>query len=154
MRDQNLRYKSQDNVLNVVDSTLVMKENIHSGIIITLDRAKGVTVTLPPSTGRGARYTLIVRTAPTSGDTTIKVANTKDVFNGSQAFSVDDDGEGATGFSFMAEADDDTLTLNGTTKGGLAGARVEIVDYCEGYYTLTAFMTQSGSSVTPFSASV
>lgn len=154
MNNYRKRFESGSRVVNIVDSMFFMEEGKHDGLTFTLDRAKGIKVVLPPSTGRGARYTFIVKTAPTGGDTTIQVENTKDVFNGSQAFSVDDDGEGATGFSFMAEADDDTLTLNGTTKGGLQGARIEVLDYLEGYYTLTAFMTQSGNSATPFSAAV
>lgn len=131
-----------------------MEENKDNGMILTLDRAAGITVTLPPSTGRGAKYTIVVRTDAT-GSYVIQVENSKDVFNGSNAYGVDTDAEGATGYTWNADDGDDTLTMTGTAQGGQAGDMVEIVDYREGYFRLTAHLTQSGGSeATPFSAAV
>jgi len=153
MNNYRKRFESGSRVINIVDPQFFMKEGKHDGLILTLDRAAGITVTLPPSTGRGARYTFIVRTTAT-GSYVIKVANSKDQFDGN-AYGVDTDSEGASGYTWNADASDDTFTMSGTAQGGQAGDMLEIIDYREGYFLVQGQLTQSGGSeATPFSASV
>lgn len=152
--DFNNRYVS-GSVVNVPESTLTVNQRVHGGKVMTLDNAAGVTVTLPPSKGSGTRYVFIVKTAPTSNSHIIKVANPVDVMNGGIALGADDDAEGATGYSWVAEVGDDTITMNGTATGGKVGNRIECIDYAPGYWSVIAFLVQSGGSeATPFSASV
>ena len=150
----NKRYRSK-RVINLSVSTFTMNEKAHDGKIITLDLVTGVTVTLPPSTGNGAKYTFVIKTAATSNAHVIKVANSKDVMNGSLNIQQDDDSDG-TLKCWMAEVADDTMTFAGAaTTGGITGNRIECVDYAEGYFSCTAWTISSGGSeATPFSASV
>lgn len=136
-------------------STLTITEALHGDRIITIGKTTGEVVTLPAATGTGNRYTFIVTVAATSNANIIKVANGTDVFDGSKAYGVDDDGEGATGYQWMAETGDDTLTMNGTATGGKVGDKIEVIDYKSGFFCVTANLIQSGGSeATPFSASV
>ncbi len=72
------------------------------------------------------------------------------------AIGADDDTEGAgTAHVWNCETNDDTITMDGTTKGGKLGDHVEVLDYASGKWLVKAFLTQSGGSeVTPFSAAV
>jgi hypothetical protein len=142
-------------IIVATGATLVVTAALHGDRTIVFGRATGTIITLPAATGSGIKYTFIVGTAATSNANIIKVANATDVFNGSTALGVDDDGEGATGFQWMAEADDDTLSLDGTATGGLKGNLIEVLDYATGFFRVTAHLVQSGGSeATPFSASV
>lgn len=143
-----------NSVVAVTDATLTVTEASHGDRVVVLNRAAGVTVTLPAASGTGNKYTFIVGTAVTSNADIVKVANATDVFEGS-AIGVDDDAEGATGYQWNAETGDDTISLDGTASGGKLGDRIEIVDYASGKFAITAFITQSGGSeATPFSATV
>jgi len=134
------------------DTTLTMA-NYDSKIIVAM-HTSGVTATLPAATGSGFECTLIAGVTLTGGNNVLQVANATDVMDGSIALGVDDDGEGATGFSWMAEAGDDTLTMNGSTQGGVAGDSVKIIDYKAGFFKVSAELQQNGTSATPFSAAV
>jgi hypothetical protein len=104
---------------------------------------------------RGNRYTFIIGVKATSNANIIRVANATDVFDGSQANGRDADGEGATGYIWGAETNDDTLTMDGAATGGKVGDRIEVVDYKAGFFSVVAHLNQSGGSeVTPFSATV
>ena len=152
-----LAYKSKyevPRVITVTDSTLTVSRELHEGKIVVLDRAAGIAVTLPASQGEGDIYTFVIKTAVSSNSTTIKVANASDAYTG-QAFGTDDDVEGATGYNWNAETNDDTVTLDGTTTGGKAGDKIVITDYASNVFDVEAKLTQSGGSeVTPFSATV
>lgn len=145
--------KSAKNVTITGDTTLTMAAHDGKNVVMAL-ASGGVTATLPAATGSGFDCTLIVGVALTSGNYIVEVANATDVMNGSKAFGVDDDGEGATGFQWMAEAGDDTVTLNGGTTGGLPGDSVRVRDYKAGFWLVEAQIIQDGSSATPFTAAV
>ena len=146
-----------DKSASVVDettSTLTLTAALHASRIVTLSRAAGVTVTLPAATGTGERYTIIVATTVTSVADIIQAASGSDSFVGG-CVGVDTDGEGATGFTWNADAADDTITMDGTINGGVAGDKWEIIDYATGLFMVFGYITQNGGSeVTPFSAAV
>lgn len=119
-----------------------------AGRVIRLGRAAGIAVTLPAATGSQAVYTFFVSTAVTSNSTTIKVANATDVMNGTASVG------GTTGAVFSTLPASDTITMNGTTTGGLIGSYVEVKDVAAGYWIVTAELVGSGTPVTPFSATV
>ena len=62
--------------------TLAMTEAAHAGKTIALDTATGSVVTLPASTGNGARYRFLVTVTATSNSHVIKVANATDEMRG------------------------------------------------------------------------
>lgn len=145
--------KSSKVVTITSDTSLTMAAHDGKDVVMAL-ASGGVTATLPAATGSGFDCTLIAGVALASGDYIVKVANATDVMNGSKAYGVDDDGEGASGFQWMAETGDDTITLNGSTTGGLVGDSIRVRDYKAGFWLCEAKIIQNGTSATPFTATV
>lgn len=138
---------------SVTSSTLTITSanglaDAYNGEVIPLNRAAGVTVTLPAATGSQAVYTFLVGTTFSGGNGVIQVANSTDTFNGIANIS------GAAGSIFGTLAASDTITMNGTTTGGIAGSVVTVRDIAAGDWLVTANLIGSGSLVTPFSAAV
>ena len=119
----------------------------YNGEVIPLNRAGGMTVTLPASTGSQAVYTFLVGTTFTSNGV-IQVANATDTFNGIANVG------GGTGSVFSTLPASDTITMNGSTTGGLAGSLITVRDVAVGDWIVTANLIGSGSPATPFSAAV
>lgn len=131
-----------------------LNERIHGNKHTKIDKADGMAVTLPPATGTGNTYAVVVGTAITSNSTTIKAASASDSFAGT-AFGVDTDAEGATGYTWNADSGDDTFTMDGAARGGEIGDVILFTDLASGLWLVDARITQSGGSeATPFSATV
>lgn len=131
-------------------ATLTMTNANHANKTVILDRAAGVTVTLPAATGSGSIYRFFVKTAVTSNNDIIRVANSTDVMQG-RSYQI-----GATGActAFATVAASDTITFNGTTTGGLRGDSVIIQDLEAGLFSVLVFSNHTSASATPFSATV
>jgi hypothetical protein len=138
--------------VNVTAATLAVTRAKHCDKIITLNLAAGIAVTLPAAVGSGDKYEFLVGTTFT-GDCTIAVANATDVMAG-MASLLDNDSTAQT--AYAATGTDDTLTMNGTTKGGLVGDRVELVDIDAGVWAVHAqLVVPAGSNIADvFSATV
>tara|TARA_E500000305_G_C3872554_1_gene165854 strand:- start:42 stop:560 length:519 start_codon:yes stop_codon:yes gene_type:complete len=54
--------------------------------------------------------------------------------------------------SFFADGDDDIITLDGTTKGGLEGSYIELVCTTDGWLCSGSALLGSGTLASPFSA--
>jgi len=110
-----------------------------------------VTLTLPAATGSGARYHFKVSVVNTS-NYVIKVADATDTIDGS-IVSLQDAADTVVGWETAATTD--TITLNGTTTGGVSiGDWFELVDIASNQWTVTGTTTSSGTEATPFSATV
>lgn len=131
-------------------ATLAVTAAEHSNRPIVLNRAAGVTATLPAATGSGARYVFVNATTVTSNNHIIQVTG-NDVFIGKAIITQD---AGDTLVSFECASDSDTITMNGSTKGGLKGDIIEIIDVAADTYHVTANLTGTGTEATPFSAAV
>ena len=142
-------------VVDVTDATISLTAAAHANRIVTLNRAAGVTVTLPAATGTGDKYTVVIGTAATSNANIIETSATTEHMAGT-AVAADDDTEGAgTAHVWNCETSDDTITMDGTATGGKIGDVITIIDYAATIFTVNAQLTQSGGSeVTPFSAAV
>lgn len=138
-------------VADATASTLAVTVALHDKKIITLNRAAGVTATLPAASGSGAHFTFLVVTTTTTNGYIIKVANASDTMAG-QAFM--EEAGGSTASVFPASGTDDTMTLNGGTKGGLIGDRIEFIDADANLWIVQGFLTTTGTEETPFSATV
>lgn len=138
-------------LVTTTTSTLTATARLHAGRTVNLNRAAGITVTLPAASGTGNVYRFILGTAVTSNSTIIKVANATDVMAGS-AILLQDGGDTMVGFETAASSD--TITFNGTTTGGLAGASVEIIDIASGLFAVHVRSAATGTEATPFSATV
>lgn len=130
-------------------AALSLTRNVHAGTVVVLDNATGKIITLPASAGNGDIYTVYVKTTVSSGNHVIQVANGTDVIFGGVAISTD-----IAGVTMLSNGTNDTITLNGSTAGGLAGSWVRLTDVVAGFWMLEGFLVSTGSEGTPFSAAV
>ena len=137
-------------IVNLTASTLTVSAPQHNEKIITINRAAGTTITLPAASGTGAKYTFIVGTTLTA-DGVIQVANASDVMTGN-AYTTTTSSTNAEAFATSATSD--TVTLDGTTTGGIKGDRVEIIDVATNLFSVVANTSSTGTEATPFSAAV
>lgn len=124
----------------------------HNGKTITAAAAAGMTITLPAAGGTGWRCRIVLLTTVTSNNFICQVANTTDAYNGFSLMVSDDP---ATVKGFIASAgSDDTVTLNGSTKGGFVGDTIDIEDVASGLFQVIVRGKQTGTEATMFSAAV
>lgn len=137
-------------VVNCTAATLALTELAHDGKIVTLNKADGQAVTLPAASGSGAKFTIIIGTTITSVGTTIKVVG-NDIMTGTCIQLADG---GATMNGFETAADSDTISLDGSTTGGIKGDRIELMDIAADTWAVSIVGSATGSEATPFSNTV
>lgn len=124
----------------------------HAGRTMSLQLLAGFATTLPKATGSGDKFKFVVGLVNTSGSYIVKVGNTTDIIQGS-VMTVSDGAAAVLGYNTAGTSD--TVTLNGTTTGGLTiGDWFEITDLKDGVFTFTGLTSSSGTEATPFSATV
>lgn len=135
-------------IVNTTATVLAVTLTQHSDKIVVVDSAAPITITLPAAAGTGAKYTFVINTAATATSHVI-TCGTLDILKGAAhvASTTTDDVD-----TFLTTATDDKLELNGTTKGGLGGDRIEIIDSKLSVYHITAWLCGSGTIVTGFAA--
>lgn len=138
-------------LVNATASTLTVTNATHAGRIITLNRAAGIAVTLPVASASGARFTFIIGTTITSNTTTIKVPDAAGTMTG-VAMWLKDSADTIDGFETAGTTD--TVTLNGTTTGGILGDCVELIDIAANQWYVRVTGSATGTEATPFSATV
>ena len=139
------------------DTTLTVAS--HAGKVLITNDADGkftlpsIVATAPGSdddpnqtNNLGATFTFIVVTAATDMD--ILTAGT-DKFVGGLYTGVSD----ATGKTFISGSSNDVITMNGSTKGGLAGSIVKVTAMASAKYAVEGLILGSGTIVTPFADS-
>lgn len=144
--------RAPDNrVVAVTTTTVTITRASHDLKTILLNRAAGITATLPAPTGSGAKYRFVIPTS-LSGTTKIKVPTTTDRITGRIMVDASLASNAPTGFSAGSTAD--TISLNGTTTGGKKGDCIEIEDVGTNLYLATGMIQSTGVSATPFVVSV
>ena len=124
-----------------------------SGKLLNLNVASGCTITLPAATGTGIEYHFVVLTTVTSNNYVIQVASADDTIDG-LVLNCDDDSSDAVAIWKTAAASD-TITLDGSTKGGIIGDTFKLTDIGTGQWLIHAAATSgTGTVATPFSAAV
>ena len=156
---------------NVVDadSSISLTVDSHAGKIIHNDAAGAVTYTLPATNANadsniagpdadltnlsnvGAKFT-IINSITKTGDLVVQVANATDVMTGMATIVDTDTSDNMEGF--VTAAASDTITLNGSTTGGVTHARIECTVLASGKYAVEVFTGGTGNLATPFSAAV
>jgi hypothetical protein len=136
-------------IANVTTATVSLADPANEGKTTTLNRAAGIAVTLPTSTGLGGKYRLVVGTTFT-GSATVKVANHLEIMMG----SAQQTGAAGATTSFLVGATHDTITMNGTTTGGLQGDIIELEDVALGVWSVKYVGSITGTAATPFSQTV
>jgi hypothetical protein len=132
-------------------TSLAITAAAHAGRTVAINSTAAIAVTLPQALGTGNKYKFFIGVAATATSHTIKVANATDVMTG-YAFCVTTTSDNAEGFKTSATSD--TITLNGTTLGGVVGDTVEIEDVKTGVFSVRLCTAPTGTEATPFSATV
>jgi hypothetical protein len=137
----------QNQFIPVTASTLTIVPATHSGCIIILNRAAGIAVTLPNATGTGNIYSFFVGTTVTSNTTTITRGTTNDVMSG-----VVLQAKASTAMTPIPTASNtNTLTLNGSTTGGILGDWIQLADVATNQWSLIMLISSTGTVATPLS---
>lgn len=124
---------------------------------VVVNAAAGLTLTLPAATGTGRKYEIVIGTTVTSNSVVLRVASASDWYAGAIWAATDNASDVTIAFETATGAlasRSDTITLNGTTTGGLAGDRFVFVDIASGQWELTGWMSATGTEATPLSAAV
>lgn len=132
-----------------VTASLTLNEDTHVNTVVNLSAAAGLTVTLPASTGKGAEYNLFVVTTVTSNSYIVQVANATDVMQGAIGLTTD-----IAGTVLPTASTTDTITMNGSTTGGVRGSHIRLKDVSAGFWQLSGNLVCTGTEATPFSAAV
>lgn len=138
--------------ISVTAATLTLNKTTHEGCVVVANRAAGITLTLPASTGGGGKYVVVVGTAITSNNLIVQVANSTDIMQGVAVMATDNASDVVV--AFETAVDSDTITMNGSTKGGLKGDRIVLEDVASGLWQVHIVAAGTGTEVTPFSAAV
>ena len=155
---------------NVVDadSSVSLTVADHAGRIVHNDAAGAVTYTLPATNansdsavaGPGADFNNLNNVGATieifssitkTGDLVVQVANATDVMVGSAVF-IDDSSDNVVGFETASTSD--TITLNGSTTGGVTFSKIVCTVIASGKYKVEVVSGCTGTPATPFSAAV
>ena len=136
-------------IVTVTSATVSITDEAHVGQRVIFNRAAGVTATLPEATGSGNRYEFI-GLVDASGSQIIKVGDNTDVMMG--VAYLGNDSAGASCF-YTADTSD-TITMDGSTRGGLKGWRVVCDDIAANTWAVVVMSEASGTEATPFSATV
>lgn len=137
-------------------ATLTLTQTAHDGQYIVVTVLSGSTITLPAATGSGATYKVIVGATLTSGSLVVKVASSSDYMRGF-AYTVNGGvaATWATANTGTVSTESDTVTFNRTTTGlGTIGDYLEFVDFKANVWAVETEANASGTTATPFSASV
>jgi len=113
-----------------------------------VNKADGAAIVLPSAIA-GARITILIGTLITSNTTTITAAS-GDLIKGYAFLEATDAANNKT--MFIPDASDDLIiTLNGGTRGGLVGDRIELVGISATEWRVRATLSHTGTAATPFS---
>lgn len=136
------------------DTTLTVDS--HAGKILLCNDADGkftlpsIVATAPgrdddpnQTNNLGATFTFVIETAATDLDV---LTDGTDKFVGGLYTGVNN----ATGKTFISGASNDVITLNGTTKGGIAGTIIKVTAIGSAKYAVEGIVLASGTVVTPF----
>lgn len=134
------------------DVTLTARQ--HAGKTMVLSNAAGDTVTLPAATGTGNVYRFFTSVTVTSNSNIIQVANATDEFLGGIIQTDADTADTPTHYPALDADGFDTITMDGSTTGGIKGDYIEIEDVASGMFRLGGYITGTGIVATPLSAAV
>jgi hypothetical protein len=132
-----------------VTASATLNRKRHAGTTTVINAAAGATLTLPASSGTGDEYTIFVGTTVTSNNAIVQVANSTDVMQGVLSVASD-----IAGVTCPTTTTSDTITMNGTTSGGIRGSYIVLKDMAAGFWEVSGSLVSSGAEATPFSAAV
>jgi len=132
--------------VNVTAATVTITAASHGNRVITLNRAAGIAVTLPNAVGSGFWYWFFIGTTITSNSTTITRGVTADVMSG-----VCYQAKAATNLTpVLTASNTNTITMDGSTKCGILGDNIFLMDVGLNQWMLEMLAAASGTLATPF----
>ena len=135
-----------------ITASTTLKNSRHGDGGVVVNAAAGCTLTLPAASGSGSKFTVYIGTTVTSNNVIIQVANASDVMAGVLVVASDNAADAAIAFETASTSD--TITLNGSTKGGIKGDYIELRDVATNLWRVDGTLSATGTEVTPFSAAV
>lgn len=132
-----------------VTASATLTRKRHAGTTTVINAAAGLTLTLPAASGTGDEYTIFVGTTVASNNAIIQVANASDIMQGVLSVATD-----IAGVTCPTTTTSDTITMNGTTTGGIKGSYVVLKDMATNVWEVSGSLVSSGTEATPFSAAV
>ncbi len=130
-----------------ITAALTLSRIAHNQKTLILNNTTGFAVTLPAATGLGTRFRIIVGTTIASGTMTIVTAGSDNLVGYSIAAT---DDATTTNHFYAAGSSKTTFSMDGTTRGGVIGDTIEIVDVLSAKWAVSAIVTGSGSEATNF----
>lgn len=137
--------------IDTTATTLTLTAAAQGNRTVTISSAAPIAITLPAASGSGTKFKFQIQVAATATGHTIKVANATDVMQG---IAVALTTSSANVIGYKATSADDTITLNGTTLGGVIGDIIELEDVKTGFWSVKLITAPTGSTATPFSSTV
>ncbi len=134
--------------INSTAAAVTLDPEVHGETWLTQSLAATWTITLPASTGSGVTFNIYVGTTVTA-NAIIQVANSADVMFGALAIASD-----IAGVTVNTTATDDTITMSGSTTGGIKGSWITLQDVKANQWRVSGAIISSGNEATPFSAAV
>jgi hypothetical protein len=131
-----------------VTAALTLDRDVHAGTVVNVNNTTGFTITLPSATGKGDVYELFYIATIGSGSGVVQVTTT-DIMQGVVHLTTD-----IAGTSMPTAATTDTITMNGTTTGGVKGTWLRFTDASSGIWKLEGGIVCTSTEATPFSAAV
>lgn len=128
-----------------ITSATTLSPALHEGLVVCMNSATGFTVTLPAATGTGNYFDVLVTTTVTSSNHVVKTGGSDTLVGTVQVSST------ATNVSIGCQSTNSTITMNGTTTGGLVGSWMHFVDIGTGTWYVDANIVASGTAATPVS---
>lgn len=132
-----------------ITAATTLSRKTHAGEIVNLSSTTGRIITLPASAGNGDVFTLFIGATVSSGNHVFQVANATDVLQGVVALTTD-----IAGTPIPTTTTTDTITMNGSTTGGVIGTWIRVTDAVAGFWMLEGSLVCTGVEATPFSAAV
>ncbi|TAX57118.1 hypothetical protein ELI01_18740 [Rhizobium leguminosarum] len=132
-----------------VTASATLNRKTHAGTTTVINAAAGLTLTLPAASGTGDEYTIFVGTTVTSNNAIVQVANSTDIMQGVLSVATD-----IAGVTCPTTTTSDTITMNGSTTGGIKGSYIVLKDMASGTWEVSGSLVSSGTEATPFSAAV
>lgn len=117
----------------------------HANRVNVITGTSAATLTLPEATGTGDVYTFIFGQVNTNG-TVFVAADTSNCSIGGSLNILDADANTQT--AYFATSGDDTITINGTTTGGLIGDTIVLTDIATDQWAVSGqLVCPAGSNV-------
>lgn len=113
--------------LVTLTATASITAALHANRIVYITGTAAAAYTLPEATGTGDIYRFIMGEVNTNGTTLVAADTTNTSYQGSINI-LDVDSTAQTAFFSVTAGGTDTVTLDGTTKGGQIGDVVEFID--------------------------